>query len=328
MDFIQQAKNLGETVKEKVQETTGQIRTAIDETNQVTAEFIVSSNAAIESSIKVSQEATELINKTVLGISTVGIAIANDLKNLPTTAIELAQEMPKIATRLRYRAGVRLGDVPRTDSDVMKLFAKIPLTSKLGRDPQTTIRQFLADKHGSHIIPRAGGGVNGADNIVWEIGVDNIRRGANTMTGGELIYIRIYNAVDSILANSATIARMGLTTTGVAILTQVTITALSYSLDLYRGDITIEEYKKLIVDTATQAGITTPIVFLVLIAVMALFPEFMVVLSAPIVVAGFNALFGISIAAPIIQSILRHVKAGGFGSDVAESYSEIQQIAL
>jgi hypothetical protein len=35
MDFIQQAKKLGETVKEKVQETTGQIRTAIDETNQV-----------------------------------------------------------------------------------------------------------------------------------------------------------------------------------------------------------------------------------------------------------------------------------------------------
>ncbi len=323
MDFIQQVKILGETVKTTVQETTQQVRIAIDETNQVAAQFTFLSNSAIEQSIKVSYEATELINKTVLEISTVGIAITNDLKNLPTSAIELAKEMPKIATRLRCRAGVRPDDLPRTDSDVMKLFAKIPLTSKLGRDPQTTIRQFLADKHGSHVIPRAGGGTNGADNIVWEIGVDNIRRGANVMTGGEQIYIRIYNAVDSILLNSATIARMGLTTTGVAILTQVTITALSYSLDLYRGDISIEEYKKLIVETATQAGITTPIVFLVLIAVMALFPEFMVVLSAPIVVAGFNALFGISIAAPIIHSILRHVKAGGFGSEVAESYSEI-----
>ncbi|WP_242065140.1 hypothetical protein [Nostoc sp. FACHB-133] len=49
------------------------------------------------------------------------------------------------------------------------------------------------------------------------------------------------------------------------------------------------------------AGIATPIVFLVLVAVLALFPEFTVVLSAPVVIAGFNALFGISIAMPIVQ---------------------------
>ena len=55
-------------------------------------------------------------------------------------------------------------------------------------------------------------------------------------------------------------------------------------------------------------------------AVVALFPEFTVILSAPVVVAGFNALFGISIATPIIQSLVRHVEAEGFGIETADAY--------
>ncbi|RUR72154.1 hypothetical protein DSM107007_58270 [Nostoc sp. PCC 7120 = FACHB-418] len=237
---------------------------------------------------------------------------------MPRTAAELALEMPKIASRLRYRAGLRVDDLPRSDADVMQLFDKIPGTSKLGAN-ERTIREFLSDKHGSHIIPRSQGGSNGADNIVWEVGIDNLRRGAEVMTVGEQLYIRVYNAVDSIITNSGTIARLGITATGTAILTQVTVTAISYSLDLYRGDITVEEYKNLILKTAKAAGIATPIVFLILVAVLALFPEFTVVLSAPVVVAGFNALFGMSIAMPIIQSLLRHAQAGGFGEETAEA---------
>ncbi|MEH2376033.1 hypothetical protein [Nostoc sp.] len=93
-----------------------------------------------------------------------------------------------------------------------------------------------------------------------------------------------------------------------------------HSLDLYRGDITVEEYKNLVLEAAKAAGIATPIVFLILVAVLALFPEFTVVLSAPVVVAGFNSLFGISIAMLIVQSLLRHVQAGGFGAETAEAY--------
>jgi hypothetical protein len=102
--------------------------------------------------------------------------------------------------------------------------------------------------------------------------------------------------------------------------TQIIVTAISYSLDLYRGDITVEEYKTLILETAKTAGIAAPIVFLVLVAVLALFPEFTIILSAPVVIAGFNALFGVSIAVPIIQSLLRHTQAGGFGMEAAEAY--------
>ena len=194
----------------------------------------------------------------------------------------------------------------------MKLFNKIPGTSKLGAS-ERDIRQFLSDKHGSHIHPHSNRGSNGTNNIVWEIGTDNIRRGANIMTPGEQAYIRVYNAVDSILRNSATIAKLGITATGAAMLTQTIVIAISYSLDLQRGDITVEQYKDLILKEVIKTGIATFIFFLIFVVVLALIPELTVLLSAPIVVAGFNALFGMSIAVPIVQSIIRHIEAGGFG---------------
>ncbi|WP_138498580.1 HNH endonuclease [Nostoc sp. PA-18-2419] len=335
MDFINQAQRLADTVKDKTQEAANNVVNGIDEIvdgiKNVTTEITTSSShavndlqslstIAVQSGFQTVQNVSKTFQETAVGVAASSIVMADALQNLPKTATELAQEMPKIANRLRYRAGVRVGDLPRSDTDVMKLFEKIPGTSKLG-GKEYTIRQFLRDKHGSHINPRSQGGSNAADNILWEVGVDNLRRGAKVMTIGEQFYIRVYNAVDSIVSNSGTIAKLGITATGTAILTQVVVTAISYSLDLYRGDISVEEYKNLIFEAAKAAGIATPIIFLLLVAVLALFPEFTVILSAPVVVAGFNALFGISIATPIIQSLVRHVEAGGFGIEYAHSVS-------
>ncbi|MBE8968306.1 HNH endonuclease [Nostocales cyanobacterium LEGE 12452] len=333
MDFINQARNLADTLKDKTQEaatsTAKGIEEVVDGIKNTTIEITTSSINAINDLPATAQQGFQAVQNvgkalegTAIGVTTSSVAIAEALQNLPKTAAELALEMPKIAYRLRHRAGLRTGDLPRSDTDVMKLFEKIPGTSKLGGD-ERTIREFLSDKHGSHIIPRSQGGSNGADNILWEVGVDNLRRGAKVMTVGEQFYIRVYNAVDSIVSNSGTIAKLGITATGTAILTQVIVTAISYSLDLYRGDITVEEYKSLVLEAAKAAGIATPIVFLILVAVLALFPEFTVVLSAPVVIAGFNALFGMSIAMPIVQSLLRHVQAGGFGAETAEAYRNL-----
>jgi hypothetical protein len=297
MDFFTSAQKLANTVRDIVQEAANNTASSID-------------------------EMVDEVNSTTASFAASGMFIANALKDLPRTAEELAKEMPKIAYRLRHRAGLRVGDLPRSDADVMKLFEKIPGTSKLEAN-ETKIRQFLADKHGSHAIPRQHKGTNAADNIFWEVGTDNLRRGAKVMTDGEKVYIRVYNAVDSIVKNSTTIAKLGVVATGTAFLTQSVVTALSYSLDLYRGDITIEEYKDLILQEAVRAGISTAIFFIIFVAVLALFPELTIILSAPAVVAGFNALFGISIAMPIIQSIIRHVQAGGFGEEVSEGYENL-----
>lgn len=251
-------------------------------------------------------------------LGTSGMLTANALKDLPRTAQALAQEMPKIARRMQA-AGVRVGEMPRGDADVMAMFNKIPGTSKLGAN-ERDLRIFLMDKHGSHIFPHSKGGSNGAENVVWELDVHNIARGAETMTGGEQLYIRFYNAVDSILKNSTTIAQLGLATTGTAIATQAIVTAVAYTLDLYRGDITAEEFRDKIVAAAVTAGIATPIFFLILVAAIALIPEMVIILSAPAVVAGFHVLFGVGIALPIIQSVMRHLEAGGFGEAAKAQY--------
>ena len=258
---------------------------------------------------------------SALGASS--IFTANALKDLPRTAQALAQEMPKIAKRMQT-AGVRVREMPRSDADVMAMFDQIPGTSKLGAN-EHDIRIFLMDKHGSHIFPHSKGGSNGAENVVWELNVHNIARGAEVMTGGEQLYVRFYNAVDSILKNSTTIAQLGLAATGTAIATQAIVTALAYTLDLYRGDITAEELRDKIVAAAVTAGTATPIFFLMLVAAIALIPEIVIILSAPAVVVGFNVLFGVGIALPIIQSMIRHMEAGGFGREAKQQYEAALQ---
>ncbi|MBD3885402.1 HNH endonuclease [Phormidium tenue FACHB-886] len=292
-------------------------------------EFQQQSHHLVQQSFQTIERTVAGAKETAFALGVTGGAIADALKDLPTTAEALAQEMPKLAYRMRNRAGLRVGDAPRSDADVMKLFEKIPGTSKLGVS-ETKIREFLADKHGSHIISRHQGGSNGADNILWEVGSANLQRGSRVMTASEQVYIRFYNAIDSVLKNSDTIAKLGLGATGTAVLTQAVVTAVAYSLDLYRGEITVEEFRDRIVEAALTAGIATPIFFLVFIAVLALFPELTLLLSAPALVMGFNALFGVGIALPLIQSVVRHLEAGGFGEEATVRYqnlvSEIQRV--
>lgn len=344
MDFLRKAKELTDTAqtladeaKAKAAELTTSASTALnqsaDEAKTVASAIVSSSTAEAERLITESTQfanqslesvgkAVDSIKEAATGFAASGLVIADALKSLPQTAEELAREMPKIARRLEYGAGLRVGDMPRSDADIMQLFNKIPGTSKLDAS-ELKIRQFLADKHGSHIVSRRQAGSNSANNIVWEVGSANIQRGSRVMTSGEQVYIRFYNAVDSILQNSATVAKLGITATGTAILTQALVTAAAYTLDLYRGDITMEEFRDRILEAAIAAGITAPIFFLLLIAVIALFPELAIILSAPAVVAGFNVLFGVGIAVPIIQSMIRHLQAGGFGDDVAHEYESL-----
>ncbi len=339
MDFINQAKKLADTVRDIQQAATNagnSIDEAINGVKNTAAEITASGVAKVNELNKLSTTATQQgfeaiqnaskafddVKATAAGFATSGMIIGDVLKDLPKTAEQLAKEMPKIAYRLKHGAGIRVGDPPRSNADIMKLFEKIPGTSKLGAS-ETNIRQFLADKHGSHVIPRSQGGTNAANNILWEVGTDNLRRGAKAITDGEQVYIRVYNAVDSIVKNSTTIAQLGVVATGTAILTQAVVMAISYSLDLYRGDITVEKYRDLILEEVVKTGIASPIFFLIFIAVLALFPELTIILSAPAVIAGFNALFGISIALPIVQSVIRHIQAGGFGEEVAEDYENL-----
>jgi hypothetical protein len=341
MNFFKQAQQAVDSAQEAIQDAANQFNETVTQVHQATTEAVEQGKEKVDSLIALGIETTEQakahstetlhhgataiatsythLTTHAIAISTSGMTIAQALKDLPKTAADLAREMPQIAQRLKYNAGTRMTDLPRSDADIMDLFNKIPGTSKLG-ESHRNISDFLFDKHGSHIRSHQNGGSNKADNIVWEVGADNLRRGAQNMTGGEQVYVRFHNAFESLLQNSGTIAQLGLATTGTAIVTQSLVTAASYALDLYRGDITVEEFSDRIIAAAVSAGMTTPIFFLILITVLALFPEFVVILSAPVVVTGFNLLFGIAIATPIIQSIIRHIEADGFGEEIAQDY--------
>jgi len=333
MNLYQEAQQLTNAAQNLAQAGVRHFNQSVEQAMQMAADLSATAEELEHQSAQFVQQGIDALNgmfETVkpaaFELGAAGGAVSEALKDLPTTAEALAREMPKIADRLRSRAGLRTRDALRSDADVMQLFEKIPGTSKLGAN-ETTVREFLADKHGSHIISRQQGGSNGADNILWEIGADNLRRGARVMKGQEQIYIRFYNAVDSIVKNSGTIAQLGVTATGTAVLTQAMVTAVSYALDLHRGDITGEEFCDLILGAAVSTGIATPIFFLIFMTLIALFPELTLLLSAPAVMAGFNALFGIGIAVPMIQSLIRHVEAEGVGEEFAEGYQNLLENA-
>jgi hypothetical protein len=155
MDFLKQAQLVIDDATKTVQDTSSYLQHQ--------------STDLLEQHLQPIAQTFEEWKTQVMGLGAAGVTIAEALKDLPRTAEELAREMPNVAGRLKNRAGLRVGDAPRSDADIMHLFEKIPGTSKLEAS-EYKVREFLSDKHGSHIKSRAHGGSNGADNIVWEVG--------------------------------------------------------------------------------------------------------------------------------------------------------------
>ncbi|MFH7024078.1 MAG: transposase [Heteroscytonema crispum UTEX LB 1556] len=70
------------------------------------------STTAAQQGLQTIQNVSKAFEAAAIGATTSSLVIADALQNLPSTATELAAEMPKIANRLRYRAGLRVGDSP------------------------------------------------------------------------------------------------------------------------------------------------------------------------------------------------------------------------
>ena len=139
MDFINQAKKLADTVRDIQQAATNagnSIDEAINGVKNTAAEITASGVAKVNELNKLSTTATQQgfeaiqnaskafddVKATATGFATSGMIVADALKDLPKTAEQLAKEMPKIAYRLKHGAGIRVGDSPRSNADIMKLF--------------------------------------------------------------------------------------------------------------------------------------------------------------------------------------------------------------
>lgn len=115
------------------QETAQQVNASMAEAQAAVEQLKDNSVAWLQASSQALQQtAAENLSQATTGLAASGQTVAVALQDLPTTAAALAQDMPKLANRLRHRAGLRVGDLPRSDADVIALFEKIPGTAKLG----------------------------------------------------------------------------------------------------------------------------------------------------------------------------------------------------
>jgi methyl-accepting chemotaxis protein len=112
MDFFKEASKLADTAKNAVEETATRVGEALDGAKTSADAVINSTLSTVESvkeqsvkSLSAINRAMESVKTAAVDASAAGMVIANSLKDVPKTAQELAVEMPKIAQRLRYRAG-------------------------------------------------------------------------------------------------------------------------------------------------------------------------------------------------------------------------------
>lgn len=101
MDFINQARNFVDTLKDKAQETTTNtangIQEVVDGIKNTTIEITTSSINAItdlpataQQGFQAVQNVGKALEGTAIGVTTLSVVIAEALQNLPKTAAELA----------------------------------------------------------------------------------------------------------------------------------------------------------------------------------------------------------------------------------------------
>ena len=237
----------------------------------------------------------------VIGASVSEETVINSLKDVPKDFTELLKEMPAIARKAKY-AGVRRGEKLRSNLEAFKLFQKIP-GSVLMESNQQKVKTWLKNKHGSHIQSKANGGGNHSDNIFWELGTRNIARGAKNTTHYDLFLSRIYNATESVVQNSSTIAKLGLKATATAVLIDALVETTVQLVELSDGEMDINEFFSQLQKSAKTTAISTVAFYTLLVIAISLYPELVPVLYSPEIVAISQVILGSRLALPLLELI-------------------------
>lgn len=98
------------------------------------------------------------------------------------------------------RGGIREG-AGRAEAQVQQMLDKIPPSQRAGVDGQSaaaSVKEYLADKDASHIIPHSKGGSSHPDNIKWENQVTNRARGNQQMTRSDEAMLNVKAQVDNV----------------------------------------------------------------------------------------------------------------------------------
>ncbi len=109
--------------------------------------------------------------------------------------------LPLSALRKMYKGGVRPGEPMRTRVQAGEMLNKVPPSQRAGIDGKaagTNTKNYLSDKHASHVKPHSKGGSNNPKNIKWENGRDNMARGNRPMTKQEQIRLQAKGQFDNL----------------------------------------------------------------------------------------------------------------------------------
>ncbi|MGB3401536.1 MAG: hypothetical protein WBA77_02475 [Microcoleaceae cyanobacterium] len=237
----------------------------------------------------------------VIGASVSEETVINSLKDVPKDFTELLKEMPAIARKAKY-AGVRRGEKLRSNLEAFKLFKKIP-GSVLMESNQQKVKTWLKNKHGSHIQSKANGGGNHSDNIFWELGTQNMARGAKNTTRYDLFLSRIHNATESVIQNSTTIAKLGLKATATAVLIDALVETTVQLVELSDGEMDINEFFSLLQTSVKRTAISAVAFYTLLVIAISLCPELVPVLYSPEIVAISQVILGSRLALPLLKLV-------------------------
>ncbi|MDB9310242.1 hypothetical protein PN471_16685 [Aphanizomenon sp. CS-733/32] len=154
------------------------------------------------------------------------------------------QDLPLSTARRLYEGGVRSGEPIRTTIKAQEMLDKIPPSQRAGIDSQTAAnnaKEYLSDKHASHVKPHSKGGSNDPSNIRWENGKDNMARGDKTMTSQEQMRLNAKYHFDNL--TGAVKAGLQAAPIGAAVgaVTTVPLSLLTHGLRVVRGEISAQE---------------------------------------------------------------------------------------
>lgn len=238
----------------------------------------------------------------ITGGGVVYATMHESLRGVPQDFQELLREVPQVAQRLKYRAGLRSGEMARSEAEVLRLFRKVPGATLMQASSQT-IRQFLANKDASHIVSHQNGGSAQASNIFWELKGINRARGARNTTWFALLRSTLASGAEAVVRNSATIAKLGLTATAIATLVDVIVEAELQSIALAQGAITVDEFLTRLQQSAQRTALTTAAFYMLTVLAISMVPGLVPIFTAPALVTASQILLGSRLALPLLRLV-------------------------
>lgn len=191
------------------------------------------------------------------------------------------------------RGGIRNG-IGRTEAQTQQMLNKIPPSQRASVDGQSAaakVKEYLADKDASHVMPHSKGGSSHPDNIKWENKAANRARGNQPMPRQEQTRLDIKAQFDNLTGALKAGIKAAPKGAVIGAVTTAPFSLLRNALRVVRGEITAQEAAvEAVKETAIGGGVGAATAFTVT-TVAAACPPVAIALAAvsPVLLAAGGA---------------------------------------